>query len=296
MSLHLQLVAALLRLLSRLPLWWLYRLSDLLAPLVYHVVRYRRRTVRTNIDRSFPELSVMERRRIERRFYRFFCDYAVETVKLMTIGREEIMRRMKVVGAEEMDAELRHAPFVFLMLGHYGNWEWLSTIGSWSHEHCAQLYTPLHNATFDRIFLRLRSRFGSECVSKRDALRRILTLKREGIPAHFGFISDQAPTPNSIHDWMTFLHQDTPLFTGAERIGKRVGGAAWFARVERPRRGYYVCHLERITADMTAYPDYEVTEQYMRLLEAEIRRAPHLWLWTHKRWKHQRNSRGELIS
>ena len=54
----------LLRLLSRLPLWWLYRLSDLLFPLVYYVVRYRRRVVRTNLANSFPHYSAQQLGRV----------------------------------------------------------------------------------------------------------------------------------------------------------------------------------------------------------------------------------------
>lgn len=283
------LAESILRLFSRLPLWILYRISDLLFLLVYFVVRYRRKVVRENLSRSFPDRSKQERRLIERRFYRFFCDYAVETIKLLTISEAEMRRRMKVFACEEMDAELDRQPFCFLMLGHYGNWEWLSTIALWSKHNCGQLYTPLHNATFDRVFYDMRSRFGTENISKYNALRRILSLKSEGIPSHIGFITDQSPRPNSIHDWMTFLHQDTPIFTGAERIGKKVGAAAYFIRVTRPRRGYYECHLERLTSDMREFADYELTELCMRRLEAEINEVPHLWLWTHRRWKHQRN-------
>lgn len=284
-----RLAESILQLFSRLPLWMLYRISDLLFLLVYFVVRYRRKVVRENLSRSFPDRSKQERRLIERRFYRFFCDYAVETIKLLTISEAEMRRRMKVFGCEEMDAELDRQPFCFLMLGHYGNWEWLSTIALWSKHNCGQLYTPLHNATFDRVFYDMRSRFGTENISKYNALRRILSLKSEGIPSHIGFITDQSPRPNSIHDWMTFLHQDTPIFTGAERIGKKVGAAAYFIRVTRPRRGYYECHLERLTSDMREFADYELTELCMRRLEAEINEVPHLWLWTHRRWKHQRN-------
>lgn len=283
------LAESILRLFSRLPLWMLYRISDLLFLLVYFVVRYRRKVVRENLSRSFPDRSKQERRLIEQRFYRFFCDYAVETIKLLTISEAEMRRRMKVFGCEEMDAELDRQPFCFLMLGHYGNWEWLSTIALWSKHNCGQLYTPLHNATFDRVFYDMRSRFGTENISKYNALRRILSLRSEGIPSHIGFITDQSPRPNSIHDWMTFLHQDTPIFTGAERIGKKVGAAAYFIRVTRPRRGYYECHLERLTSDMREFADYELTELCMRRLEAEINEVPHLWLWTHRRWKHQRN-------
>lgn len=285
---YVRLGSALLHALSRLPLWWLYRLSDLLFPIVYYMVRYRRRTVHDNLLRSFPERSEADRRHIEHRFYRFFCDYAVETIKLLTISPEEMQRRMHFVGIEEMDAELDHTNFVFLLLGHYGNWEWISTLAKWSRHHCGQLYRPLNDQAIDRLFFHIRSRFGAETISKNDAFRRIISLKRDGIPTHIGFISDQSPTPRNIHDWMCFLHQDTPIFTGAERIGKKVGAAAYFAHITRPRRGYYECHLELLTHDMRDYPDYQLTELYMRRLEREICDTPHLWLWSHRRWKRNR--------
>ncbi|MEM8909754.1 MAG: lipid A biosynthesis acyltransferase, partial [Bacteroidota bacterium] len=34
-------------------------------------------------------------------------------------------------------------------------------------------------------------------------------------------------------------------------------------------------------------PEWAITEKHVRLLEAEIRRAPQFWLWSHRRWKHQ---------
>ncbi|MCI6295057.1 MAG: lysophospholipid acyltransferase family protein [Bacteroidales bacterium] len=280
----------LIRLLSRLPLWWLYRLSDLLFPLVYYVVRYRRGVVRQNLLHSFPERSRHERLQIERRFYRFFCDYVVETIKLLTISREEMMRRMRFEGCEQMDAELEHRPFCFLMLGHYANWEWISTIAMSCQRPTSQLYTPLHNKAMDRLFYEMRSRFGGENISKYDALRRIISWKREGRRMLIGFIADQSPKPGNTHAWMTFLNQDTPLFTGAERIGKKVGAAACFASVTRPRRGYYVCRVEPLTHDISQFSDYEFTELYMRRLEQEIQAVPHLWLWTHRRWKHKREA------
>lgn len=280
----------LLEMISRLPMWWLYRLSDLIFPLLYYVLRYRRHVTRSNLLRSFPEKTDKERRQIEYKFYRFFCDYIVETIKLLTISPQEMIKRMKICGAKEMDDELHRQPFVFLMLGHFGNWEWMSSFPLWSHRKGAQLYKPLRNPYFDKLFLYLRSRLGAECISRNEAFRRILSLKKEGIPTHIGFIADQCPKRSSIHDWISFLHQDTPIFTGAERIGKKVGAAAFFAHITRPRRGYYTCQIEMLTPDMTKHPDFEVTEIYMKRLEAEIQETPHLWLWSHRRWKHQRTS------
>lgn len=288
----------LLRLISRLPLGVLYVLADLCFPLLYHVARYRRKVVTENLNNAFPELTPRERRKIRRRFYRWFCDYVVETLKLLTISRKEMMRRMVIEGVDEMERSLETKPFVFIFLGHYCNWEWVSSIPLWYQKedsHGAQLYRPLKNKAFDRLFLEMRSRFGSENISKYEALRHILQLRRDGKKTCIGFISDQTPGWNSIHDWVDFLHQDTPVFTGTERIAKKVDAAIFFADIRRVRRGYYHLVLRRMTDEPKDFPDYALTEQYMRELEQIIRRQPHLWLWSHRRWKHRRAADGSRL-
>lgn len=284
-------VIRLLQGLSYLPLGLLYFISSCCYPFVYYLLRYRHKVVRGNIDRSFPELSVKERRKIERDFYRFFCDYAVETIKLYSMSEEEMRRRMVVDGYQDIEDTLKRKRYVFIYLGHFCNWEWISSIPLWRtdfNHYCGQLYRPLKNETVDRYFYYIRSRFGSDNISKYDSLRHILALNQAGTPGVIGFISDQSPRPNSIHDWVDFLHQDTPVFTGTERIAKKVDAAIYFADVRRQRRGYYHLHLRKLTEDVRSYPDYEVTDLYMHELEKIIRRQPHLWLWSHKRWKHQR--------
>ena len=288
----------LLRLISRLPLGVLYVLADLCFPLLYYVARYRRKVVTENLNNAFPELSPRERRQIRRRFYRWFCDYVVETLKLLSISRQEMMRRMVIEGVDEMERSLETKPFVFIFLGHYCNWEWVSSIPLWYQKedsHGAQLYRPLKNKAFDGLFLEMRSRFGSENISKYEALRHILQLRRDGKKTCIGFISDQTPGWNSIHDWVDFLHQDTPVFTGTERIAKKVDAAIFFADIRRVRRGYYHLVLRRMTDEPKAFPDYALTEQYMRELEQIIRRQPHLWLWSHRRWKHRRAADGSRL-
>lgn len=288
----------LLRPISRLPLGVLYVLADLCFPLLYYVARYRRKVVTENLNNAFPELSPRERHQIRRRFYRWFCDYVVETLKLLSISRQEMMRRMVIEGVDEMERSLETKPFVFIFLGHYCNWEWVSSIPLWYQKedsHGAQLYRPLKNKAFDRLFLEMRSRFGSENISKYEALRHILQLRRDGKKTCIGFISDQTPGWNSIHDWVDFLHQDTPVFTGTERIAKKVDAAIFFADIRRVRRGYYHLVLRRMTDEPKDFPDYALTEQYMRELEQIIRRQPHLWLWSHRRWKHRRAADGSRL-
>ena len=277
--------------LSLLPFRMLYVLSDILYVLVYKIVGYRRKTVSKNLRNSFPDKTKAELLKIERDFYHSFCDNMVEMFKLLSISPEEIHRRMTFSGNDEIEKSLDTHQFCFIYLGHFCNWEWISSIPLWAQrtDHVnAQLYRPLKNKVIDELFIELRTHFGATNISKYEALRHILTYKKEGRRAIVGFISDQSPTPINIYEWVDFLHQDTPVFTGTERIAKKVDAAIYFADVERESRGHYRLRLRLMTEDARAYPDYQLTEQYMRELEQMILRQPHLWLWSHKRWKHTR--------
>ena len=278
----------LLRLLSHLPLRVLYLMADVLRPFVWG---YRRKVVMQNLRNSFPEKNERQIAMLARDFYHSFCDMVVEQIKFLTISKKEIMQRMRFEGIEQFETDLKEEPFVFIYLGHYGNWEWISTLSLWMKEgiHTAQLYKPLHDPRIDALFLKMRSRFGSECIDKNLALRRIMQMKQHGQRTVIGFVSDQTPRFDSIHHWVEFLHQDTPIFTGTERIAKKVGAAVYFAEVECVKRGYYVCRFRRIEAHASdAQSEFELTERYMKLLEEMIIRQPRLWLWSHRRWKRKR--------
>lgn len=276
----------LLYLLSLLPMGLLYLLSDGLFFPLFHVVKYRRKVVEKQLDECFPEKSMQERRAIEHQFYHFFCDYLVEVIKLFSISKKEMMRRMKFVGIEQVREELKDKKFCFLYLGHYCNWEYIASLSYWLPEiHCGQIYHRIYNQAFDDLFLKLRGQFGGESIFMKDTLRRILTLRSQEKKVMIGFISDQLPKWENMNHWTTFLNHDTSFFIGAERIAKQVDAALYYVDVERVKRGYYQVTFRLMTLHPKEFPDYELTDQYARLLEKSIRHQPAYWLWTHKRWK-----------
>ena len=132
---------------SLLPFKVLYAISDLIYFIAYHIIRYRRRVVAKNLRNSFPEKGADELRAIEKRFYHSFCDSVVEMFKLLSISREELMRRMSFSGTEEIEKSLETHPQSFIYLGHFCNWEWISSMPLWFSpgRHCAQLYHPMHS-------------------------------------------------------------------------------------------------------------------------------------------------------
>ena len=276
-------------LLSLLPFWILYGLADCFFVLAYFVVRYRRKVVRKNLTSSFPEKTHAEIKKIERSFYRWLCDYVVETIKLLSICDKALMRRLEFRGVEELEKAFDRGQNCAAILGHYCNWEWLSATGlafkRYPDAVMGLIYHPLYSDAFDRLFIDIRSAHGGLCVAKQDILRQLVTLKRENRRSLFGYISDQAPRWHNIHLWIPFLNHDTPVFTGGERIMKKMDDAVFYVEMERLRRGYYACTFKLISEHAAQEPDNAITTRFFQLLEETIRRQPAFYLWTHNRWK-----------
>ena len=287
-----RIIIGLLTSVAHLPLRVLYVFSDIAYLSIYYVVRYRRKTVRHNLEMVFGTADRKRIIAIEKKFYRHLCDCMVETVKLLHISDEEVDRRVDVTNGEYIDSIIRSGHSVVLFLGHYGNWEWVQAIIHHFSEPLVggQIYKPLHNEVMDRTMLRIRSRFGLECIPQDRAVRRLIGIEREGQKFVIGFISDQRPSGKLLHHWTGFLGIDTPYMVGGETIGNHVDARFVYLDVEKTSRGYYrltFCPVEPDPGDREEYP---YTREFMRMLEKTILRNPAYWLWSHKRWKRHRPS------
>lgn len=281
-------LVAFLRMLSRLPMGVLYFIADLLFPLVYHVARYRRKVVHSNLVRSFPEKSPEEIRAIERQFYRFFCDMMMETVRQGAISIEEISRRMTFSDYDELLDYLKNGQSVMLMMGHYCNWEWGLASDSVLPDGLSvyPIYQKLNNPVFDEYMLHNRNRLGGRCIEKNDLVRTMVRMRDGGACGIFAMISDQSPTKRFIRHRTAFLNQDTPVFLGTEQLARKYNYPVFFLDMEYLGRGRYHGRIVPIAMDPNACAEYEITNRFMELMEICIRRQPSYWLWTHKRWKH----------
>lgn len=275
---------------SLLPLWLLYLLSDALAWLAADVVRYRRRVVLANLRASFPDKSPREINRIMRGFYRFLTDYFFETVKLTTMSRRTMLRRMRFEGIEQAVDDMRRGHSVTLYLGHYCNWEWVSSLPLHFTGDAigGQIYHPLENAAADRLFLKIRGRWGAHSIKLHETLKVVTRWIRAGQVSMIGYIADQVPGWNGIHCWVDFLHHDTPVYSGPERIARMMHSRVYYLDMHRPRRGYYVGKFVKMADDAARCEKFYLTREYFRLLEESINRAPAYWLWSHRRWKRTR--------
>lgn len=283
-----RLLRSFLWLVGCIPFRMLYVLSDGLFYLLYYVAGYRRKIVRRNLCESFPEKGLPEIKQLEKKFYRFFADMMLESCKLATISPDELRRRMQFRNVEAVNAKVRQGKCVAIYLGHFGNWEWISSMPLWLEKEMtgAQIYHKLRNDTMDRLMLHIRERMGAVCVDMHKTARYITEMVNAGKVCVIGFIADQSPKKRESRHFLPFLHHKTPVLTGTEKIAKHYGFEVFYLDVRRPRRGYYEAEFSLLHEQPRTLPDFELTALYFKRLEQAILRQPELYLWTHNRFKH----------
>ncbi len=277
-----------LYLLSILPFWLFYRVSDLVFILLYYVIGYRKKIVMENLRRSFPEVSEKEIKRIMLRFYRYLCDLFLETFKTLAISKRSMLRHCAMdEEAKELFQKLYDQKRSFIIvMGHFGNWEWAGNAFSLLQKHRLYvIYHPLANKYFNRLIVKMRTRFGTKLIEMKNTYRDMIK-NRDEINAT-AFIADQTPPPESAH-WIRFLNQDTPVFPGTETIARKMDLPVVFVNVKRYKRGYYKIFAEMLVENPGATAEKEISMLHTRRLEQEIIKQPETWLWSHKRWKHKR--------
>ena len=269
-----------------LPFPLLYALSDVFFVVIFHVLGYRRRVVRTNLRNSFPGKGEAELRTIERDFYRWFCDLVLETLKTLTITPEQVKRRITVEGTEVLERYHREGRSILLVMGHWGNWELGGARFSQLGLHKLNvIYHPLRNERFNALIVHMRTRLGNGLYPMRETTKCMLRDKAQVTAT--AFIADQTPSPERAY-WTTFLHQDTPVFFGTEKIAQKLDRPIVYVGIDRPGRGRYHMRFEDLVPDPAGMPEGAITELHTRRLERDIHYRPSIWLWTHKRWKHRR--------
>ena len=276
-----------MRLLARLPLGVLYLLSDLAYPILYYIIRYRRRLVRENLRCSFPEKSPEEILRIEKKFYRNLCDVFIEAFKCLNISDREMRRRVEVVNCQLPENIAARGKNVFMLLGHIGCWEWCQEVSVRykAPRRSAEIYKHIESPYFASLMHEIRSRWDTEQIEMRQTVRTLLRWASEGEPFLCGFIQDQRPD-TKVKDGLLFLNQQTWFAPGAEELARKANAELVFLNVEKTSRGHYrLTFTEMRPTGQELGERYPLTRCFWRLIEQNIRRQPETWLWSHNRWQ-----------
>lgn len=276
-------VYGLLWLISLLPFRALYILSDGIYVLVFYVFKYRKKVVMDNLRNAFPEKTEQERKRIAKKFYHNLLDTFLEMLKMLTVSEKSIVKRF-TANWEVVHAIEKTGRSIQIHAGHNFNWE-LCNAGCPVNLKIPFLavYMPMTNKIFEKIFYKLRSRFGT-------ILLRATHMREDFAPYKdkqyaLALATDQNPGNPAAALWFNFFGRPAPFVKGPAKNAMANNTVVVFAFIHKTRRGYYEAVFTVAEENPTATTEQELTGKFVRYLEDVIRTYPDMWLWSHRRWK-----------
>ena len=273
-------------LIASVPFNVLYIFSDFLRLIIYNLLGYRKKIVRSNLRKAFPHKSEDDLKWIEKRFYKHFCDITLEAFKSLTISSEEMQKRMVFKNLDVLTQFEKGNRSVIIMCGHYASWEWMLSIGYHTVSQGYGIYTPIMNKYLNKLIIKIRKKHRGNLISRYSAIQQIKNLHDEGNIAVYGFVSDQSPRPKPKSYWRPFLGVKVPVFVGAEMVARELDFGVVYAKINRVKRGYYEASFELISDQPKKTKLNRITDTFTEWLEQDIYSDPTQYLWTHKRFKH----------
>lgn len=253
-----------------------------------YIIRYRRSVVRDNLLRAFPELNDNERNDIERDFYHHFVNLFLESLTMSFCSKKMMKRILKYENMEVADAVARERGHQICVFGHQCNWDLTASVPLWTTTFDSYaLYKQLHNQFFDRMFQRIRERFGLRSIEHKEAAKRIVWLgRRSERPILFAFNTDQSPHSPYGCGWVDFFGIKTPAIDGWVKLATRLKMPVIYLHMKRHGWMRYSVEIEKLCDDASQIEENKLLQLYFNLLETDIRKQPGEYLWSHRRWKY----------
>ncbi len=277
----------LLWLVSRLPFRILYILSDGVFILIYYLIGYRKKVVRSNLGLVFPEKEPKERLAIEKTFYKHMCDMFLEMIKTMGISNRQLQKRFVFSNLEVLHQLEANHQSVMLMFPHYASWEWVIALDAHIASKGYAIYQKIGNKYFDKLVRDIRQKFGTTLIRTVDTREIVASNKKKGNLSMYGILSDQSPMPKKAQLWTPFMGITVPVHTGAEQLCRKLDLPAVYLKVSKVKRGHYHGSFELITVNPKKLPEFELSKAFLKKVENAINEEPSYYFWTHKRWKHR---------
>jgi KDO2-lipid IV(A) lauroyltransferase len=273
----------LLYLVSLLPFFILYRISDACAFFLARVFKYRREVVFGNLRIAFPDKTEEERKLIAKKFYQYFCDTFIESIKLLSLSKKRLLKRC--TGSFDIINDLVEKGYnINVMAGHQFNWEYANLLYSIKLDvPFVGVYMRISNKSLNRIFFDIRKRYGTVLMSTTEFKeQRHDVFKKQYMLA---LAADQNPTDCTTAYWMNFFNHPTPFLSGPEKGAIKNSAAVVYVGFKKIKRGYYKFDTTLLTENAALTQPGEITASYRTQLEKTIKADPANYLWSHKRFK-----------
>jgi KDO2-lipid IV(A) lauroyltransferase len=270
---------------GRLPARPARALGRILGVMAYGVLAGRRRVAHDNLSRVFPDLPEARRRALARRCFQELGVTAVECCRLFFGDAAPLLARMRVQGAEHIEAAMAQGRGAFYLTGHFGNWELLAAAHVLAGHRLSVVVRPLDNPRLDDLVARARERSGLRVIPKREAVRGVQAALARG--ESVGILLDQDAGRGGV--FVPFLGHPASTSRSLAILALKTRAPVVPVFLHRLPDGGHELVVEpaiRLATSGDLDADiFENTARFTAALERHVRRHPEQWFWVHRRWK-----------
>jgi KDO2-lipid IV(A) lauroyltransferase len=216
------------------------------------------------------------------------CDLAVESIKLYSMTHNQLAKRLIIRGTEVAHQLYDQGKSVIVYAFHYNNWEWCSFLQTQINHLVLMVHNPMRdNEAMEKFLAHSRGQWGGESVAVNFTARTTMKYIQEGRLTALWLAADQSAPAHSKF-WTVFLNREASFFAGPEKIAVKTNHPIFFQHVKRIKRGYYEVDYSVMINEPAKLEPEEILLQYVEKMEEIIKKEPEYYLWSHRRWKHNR--------
>lgn len=248
----------------------------------YYLLQYRQNVIVQNLARSFPSYGYKDTARIAKKNSKHLFALFPQWLKQISISRKTYLKKIKIQNPELLEEISKDDRNCLLVLGHYGNWEYLAALPLFVEKPVYALYKKQRSSVSDFLSVKWRNRFGVRLLESSEAAR--FMIKHKDQPAIYIQIADQRP-PKPTGESFSFMNQKTWAIQGIQRLQPKLNARVCYLEImpDESKTGSYIFSLREITETK------EITNRFFECLTDTIEKKPDYWLWSHKRWKRYKN-------
>jgi len=259
-------------------------LGNILAVVLKRRIKASLNNLRYVFGDRMPEPELIE---LNGRIVAHFAQMLFEAPHILRLNRKKLDRYVIIDNEYALSQALKKGRGVFILTGHFGNWELMSAATALRfNAKGAVVVRPADFAPADRLLENLRSRFGTEIIPKKRAMKKLLAAKKEN--KAIGILLDQNV------DWyegvfVPFLGKPACTNKGLALVALRTGSPVIPAfSVRQPDGRYRVIFGDEVPLLRTGDKIKDIednTALFTQIIEKYVSRYPDQWFWFHKRWK-----------
>jgi KDO2-lipid IV(A) lauroyltransferase len=262
-----------------LPLAVIAAIGNIVGGALFWLIAERRRVVRINLEKCFPQMPLPEREKLARAHFRVFGRSFIERGILWWSRRSRIERMVRIDGIENLKALAGARVIVFAP--HFVGLD-AALLRLAAEFRLCGMYAKQKDPLFDRLLDRGRTRFGGESFSRQEGLRASLRPMKSG--SMYYYLPDLDFGPKHAV-FVPFFGVQAATIDALPRIARLMDAVIVPCVARMLPGGGYVAH---IYPAWSGFPSGDIAVDVRRMLgfiEERVLEAPEQYYWLHKRFK-----------